>query len=103
MFKVTIRVVASMASEHRTYEQVVAYTVRRMEWYTGGVTVDAISTGHWRNANSDMVSEIGQNIWTLTDNEEDIEKLKEIARRLKVIGNQDCVLFMVEEIRGEFV
>lgn len=80
-----------------------AWLADHMVIITGGATIDAPSHGLWRDANGVNVSEMGQNVWTLCENENQVGSVRELARDLKGMTGQDCVLVMVENIRGEFV
>lgn len=104
MKKVTVRVVETMATAifQFDYNEVVNYAVEAVMEVTGGATVDEKSVGYWKDDSGKVVKEKGQNIWTLCE-DESVDKLREVATALKNFGEQDCVLFIVEDVKAEFV
>jgi len=104
MFKVTVRAVETMVGGGVTgMDAAAAWLADHMVIITGGATIDAPSRGFWKDANGVNVTEMGKNVWTLCQNEQQVAGVRELARDLRGMTAQDCVLFMVEEIRGEFV
>lgn len=101
MYKVTIRVVETMATEYfsHKFQSVIDYCVENMIDLTGGATVDMVSMGYWKDASGTLIPEQGHNIWTLCDAGA-LVKLQNIAIKLKEYGEQDCVLFTVEEMKA---
>jgi hypothetical protein len=101
MYKVTIRVVATMATDkfNHSMENAINYTVENvLSVGVGGVTVDPASMGYWKDASGKVVGELGCNVWTLCEGGQ-IVPLMAVANQIKVLGNQDCVLFTVEEVK----
>lgn len=106
MYKVEVRVVETMLSgkggffdseQFQTLQDIAEWAAERMLYMgAGGVTVDAPSVGMWRNGKGEIVKEVGQQVWTYTDTPASFIRL---ASELKTIGNQDCVLFSVSEMK----
>lgn len=91
MFKVTIRVVETMATEHfhHSFQNVIDYCVENMISMTGGATVDTASVGYWKDDSGTIVKELGHNIWTLCEPQMLIP-LQNLANAMKKYGGQDC-------------
>lgn len=107
MKKITIRVVETMTGKtffgSNTMEWVANNLAQRMAAVTGGATVNAPSLGVWIDGDGKPVTEQGQDVWTLVSDDAHIDELRQMAVELKLLGKQDCVLFMVEETKAEFV
>lgn len=102
MYKVTVRVVDTMATNcfHNRLENVVTYTVENLlSMGCGGVTVNDRSIGYWKDDSGNVVKEGGHDIWTLVDGGSIIEQIESLCRTLKRVGEQDCILFTVEEVK----
>ncbi len=108
MFKVTVRVVETMGdAKHdfgfKDFNEAIEWVSEQMVRITGGATIDPIGVGMWRNDDGVIVKEKGCNIWTLTDSDDAVKDVRNIARQAALLGEQDCVLFTVEEVKAEFV
>lgn len=102
MYKVTLRVVETMAGKGQpfdTLDDAVMWVADQFINLTGGVTVNAPGVGIWKDEEGNKIKELGQDVYTFTDDDFKVRQLREIGRDLKGWTRQDCVLFTVEDVR----
>lgn len=99
MLKVTIRIVETMCHDGLTIQEMVNWTAERITDISGGVTTGTETTGYWKDNDGILVKEKGVDLVTYTESH-NVVKLQNVALWLKEIGKQDCVLFVVEDVKA---